>query len=148
MLMLASALWAAYTLSLEAIGLEPLACALLLCLPSGLVVATLVVSGAVPSALATAGIADVLPFLLVQGVGVGFLATITYPMAVQRLGAPRAALLGTVSPVLVAVLAVPLLGEELGPVQLAGVALVTAGVVRNQLTTRVVVQRTNGELDA
>jgi drug/metabolite transporter (DMT)-like permease len=134
MLIVASGLWAAYTLTLESIGLDPPACALLLCLPSALVVATLVAAGAVPSALGHVGMAEVLPFLLVQGIGVGFLAAITYPLAVQGLGAPRAALLGTASPVLVAVLAVPLLGEKLGPLPMAGVALVTAGVVWNQLT--------------
>jgi drug/metabolite transporter (DMT)-like permease len=136
MLVLAAGFWAAYTLGLERIGIDPLASALLLCIPSMLVVGILLATGAMPSSLPAAGLADVLPFLIVQGVGVGFLAAITYPVAVRHLGSARAALLGTASPVLVAILAVPLLGEQLGVLTVAGVVLVTAGVVRSQLRAR------------
>jgi len=146
MLVAASGFWAVYTLGLERIGIDPVACALLLCIPSTLVVGILIGAGATPSSLPDAGLADVLPFLLVQGVGVGFLAAITYPVAVRHLGSGRAALLGTASPVLVALLAVPLLGEPLGPLTLVGVGLVTAGVVRSQLSGRVEARR--GEPDA
>ena len=136
LLVAASGLWAAYTGALARIGLDAVGCALLLCLPSTVVVAVLLATRAVPSSLATARFGDLLPFLLVQGLGVGFLAALTYPVAVQSLGPQRAAVLGTMSPVVVAVLAVPLLGEGLGPATAGGVALVTAGVLLAQAAPR------------
>jgi drug/metabolite transporter (DMT)-like permease len=133
LLLVASALWALYTTGLARTDLDPVGCALLLCLPSTVVVAVLIAVGAVPSSLGAVPVQDVLPFLVVQGLGVGFLAALTYPVAVQRLGPRRAALLGTVSPVIVALLGVPLLGEGLGPATAGGVLLISAGVVLGQL---------------
>lgn len=129
----ASGLWALYTTGLAGTDLDAVACALLLCAPSTVVVAVLIATRAVPSGLTHAGFGDLLPFLLVQGIGVGFLAALTYPVAVRSLGARRAALLGTVSPVLVAVLAIPLLGEQPSAGTCAGIALVTAGVLIAQV---------------
>jgi drug/metabolite transporter (DMT)-like permease len=133
LLLVASALWALYTTGLARIDLDPVGCALLLCLPSTAVVAVLIAVGALPSALGTVTLQDVLPFLIVQGLGVGLLAALTYPVAVQGLGPRRAALLGTVSPVIVALLGVPLLGEDLGPATVGGVLLISAAVVLGQL---------------
>ena len=66
-----------------------------------------------------AGIGIVSTFLAIQGFYAG----------AQRIGAAQAALLSTIEPIWTISLAAILLGESLGPVQLAGGALIIVGVV-------------------
>ncbi|GAA4935687.1 DMT family transporter [Actinoplanes utahensis] len=151
-LLLAGLIWAVYTMALRLTVLDPIGTALALCLPSSLVTVLLIVTGVLPSNLA-AGLArpaDTVLYLLVQGVGVGVLAGLCYPVAIRRLGGRTAATLGALSPVVTALAAIPLLGEPIAPRDAAGLVLVVAGVVaynrlppsRPQGTPRHVVDRT------
>jgi drug/metabolite transporter (DMT)-like permease len=65
------------------------------------------------------------------GVGVisTFVAIQTFYAGAQRIGAAQAALISTIEPAWTIALAAILLGERLGPIQLAGGALILLGVV-------------------
>ncbi|WP_084725160.1 DMT family transporter [Streptacidiphilus melanogenes] len=130
LLLLASGLWAVYTVGLREISLDPVASMGLLCVPTFAVIALLALFGVLPSTLLThAAPRDVLVFLLVQGVGTGICSGLFYATAIRRLGPERCTTVGSLSPVLTAAAAVPLLGERLTLPVLAGTALVAAGVM-------------------
>jgi drug/metabolite transporter (DMT)-like permease len=63
-----------------------------------------------------------------QGIGVAILGMFFYGEAVQRLGAPRAAIFGALAPALAVLIGIPVLGEIPRPSTLAGVILVMSGV--------------------
>lgn len=130
-LLVAGLVWSAYTLGLRSTRLDPVAAAVAVCLPSFLLVVLAVAVGALPSQLLRGAPVDgtLLLFALVQGLGVGVLAGLAYAVAIRELGASRAAALGALSPVLVAALAAPLLGERVEALALAGGALVVVGVL-------------------
>ncbi|MFD9452593.1 DMT family transporter [Streptomyces sp. NPDC059985] len=128
-LLVASGLWALYTVGLRDVDLDPVGSIGLLCLPSFAVIALLVLTGVLPTGIAHAEGADILLFLVVQGLGVGLCAGLLYAFAIRRLGAERASVVGSLSPVAVVLLAVPLLGEKPALAVLVGVPLITAGVV-------------------
>ncbi|MEU8531416.1 DMT family transporter [Streptomyces sp. NPDC048629] len=128
-LLVASGLWALYTVGLREVELDPVGSIGLLCLPSFAVVALLVLTGVLPTGIAHAAGGDVLLFLVVQGLGVGLCAGLLYAFAIRRLGPERSAVVGSLSPVVVVLLAVPLLNESPTLSVLVGVPLITSGVV-------------------
>ncbi|MEU7565990.1 DMT family transporter [Streptomyces fradiae] len=128
-LLVASGLWALYTVGLREVDLDPVGSIGLLCLPSFAVVAVLVAAGVLPTGWAGAAAADVALFLVVQGLGVGLCAGLLYAFAIRRLGAERSSVVGSLSPVAVVLLAIPLLGERPTVAVLVGVPLITTGVV-------------------
>ncbi|MEU2394034.1 DMT family transporter [Streptomyces sp. NPDC007369] len=127
-LLAASGLWALYTVGLKEVELDPVGSIGLLCLPSFAVMALLVLTGVLPSGLPSAAGSDIVLFLVVQGLGVGLCAGLLYAFAIRRLGAERSSAVGSLSPVLVVLLAVPLLGESPTLAVLVGVPLIAAGV--------------------
>ncbi|MFJ7159037.1 DMT family transporter [Streptomyces sp. NPDC101118] len=128
-LLVASGLWALYTVGLRDVDLDPVGSIGLLCVPSFVVIGLLVLTGVLPTGLAHATGGDIALFLVVQGLGVGLCAGLTYAYAIRRLGAERASVVGSLSPVAVVLLAIPLLGEAPTVAVLAGVPLITAGVI-------------------
>ncbi|UBV45294.1 DMT family transporter (plasmid) [Deinococcus taeanensis] len=128
-LLTSSLLWGGYTLGLRRAQLDPLTTAALVTYPALVCLVPLMASGALPSHLQQVSLGAVLPFVLVQGLGVGVVAALTYPYAIQSLGALRCAAFGALAPVLATVLAVPLLGEFPSARSAVGVLVVTAGVV-------------------
>ncbi|MFG2410523.1 DMT family transporter [Streptomyces goshikiensis] len=128
-LLVASGLWALYTVGLKEVDLDPVGSIGLLCLPSFTVMVLLVAAGVLPTGIASAAPGDILLFLVVQGLGVGLCAGLLYAFAIRRLGAERSSVVGSLSPVAVVLLAVPLLHESPTLAVLIGVPLITAGVV-------------------
>ncbi|MEV7617373.1 DMT family transporter [Streptomyces sp. NPDC089799] len=129
MLLLAGGLWALYTVGLQEVNLDPAGSIGLLCVPSFLVIALLVATGVLPTSLGSATASDIALFTVVQGLGVGLCAGLLYAFAIRRLGAQRSAVIGTLSPVLVVLLAVPLLDEAPTLAVALGVPVITAGVL-------------------
>ncbi|MFI6144275.1 DMT family transporter [Streptomyces sp. NPDC051109] len=127
-LLVASGLWALYTVGLKEVDLDPVGSIGLLCLPSFAVMALLVLTGVLPTGLASAAGSDIALFLVVQGLGVGLCAGLLYAFAIRSLGAERSSTVGSLSPVAVVLLAIPLLGESPTAAVLVGVPLITAGV--------------------
>ncbi|WP_234432022.1 DMT family transporter [Streptomyces sp. NRRL S-241] len=128
-LLVASGLWALYTVGLREVDLDPIGSIGLLCLPSFAVIGILALTGILPTGIAHAAGSDIALFLVVQGLGVGLCAGLLYAFAIRRLGAERSAVVGSLSPVAVVLLAVPLLGETPTLAVLVGVPLITTGVV-------------------
>lgn len=85
-LLVASGLWALYTVGLRDVGLDPVGSIGLLCLPSFAVIGLLVLTGVLPTGLAHAAGTDVALFLVVQGLGVGLCAGLLYAFAIHAAG--------------------------------------------------------------
>lgn len=79
---------------------------------------------------------DAWPGLLGVGVVATFVAIVTFYVGASRVGAAQAALIATLEPVWTVALAIALLGERLEPIQLAGGALILAGVLLAQTGNR------------
>lgn len=129
LLLSASLLWGCYTLGLRGSGLDPIGCALVLALPSTLVLLPLLATGVLPSNLTQVRLAEAMPFILAQGVGVGLVSSLTYAIAIARLGVAKCAAIGSLAPAIAAVLAVPLLHEALTLGTTLAVLIICAGVM-------------------
>ncbi|WP_020593868.1 DMT family transporter [Kiloniella laminariae] len=66
---------------------------------------------------------------LFQGIGSALLALLFYTKAVSLLGAARGAVFAALVPGIAVLLAYPVLGESLSPLEFAGVCVVTVGMV-------------------
>lgn len=129
-LLLASGMWSAYTHGLRLAGLDPLGGMVVVTYPSLLATLALLGSGLVDSHLGSAPARELWLFGAVQGVAVGLLSTFCYGQSVRLLGPQRSAMTGALAPVLATAMAVPLLGEWPGPLALAGLLAISAGVLR------------------
>jgi drug/metabolite transporter (DMT)-like permease len=89
----------------------------------------------------TAGICDVLLFTGLQGIGTGLLSTLCYAYAVRALGSNLAATAGAISPVLTALIAIPLFDEHITPGVSAALTLIVTGVTVFNIAPR---HRENG----
>jgi drug/metabolite transporter (DMT)-like permease len=76
------------------------------------------------------------PGLVAIGFVASFLAIQTFYAGARRIGAAQAALVSTVEPVYIVVLAAVFLGQHLAPIQLVGAGLILAGVVIAQTAPR------------
>lgn len=129
-LIIAGFVWALYTVGLAATRLGVVEVLVVVSVSSTIAMLALMTSGAMPSHLfpGIATVTDLGTFALLQGVGTGLLSTACYVVAVKNLGSGIAGAAGALSPVLTAVVAVPLLGESLGVGLLLALALIVAGV--------------------
>ncbi len=129
LLLIASLVWAGYTLGLKSTNLSPIAVAIVLSYTSLFVTLVMVLSGILKTNLGNVSFDDALPFILVQGVGVGVISTIGFSYAVNKLGSIRSLLLGSLSPGLTALLAALILNEPLSSALICGIVLSTIGVI-------------------
>lgn len=128
MFVVAGLMWAGFTVLTRRWGIAPLAAT------AAVSVLSLLVYG--PSYLAFAGVERLLaqpwsvlfPQIAVQGLLSGVVAVIAFSAAVQRLGAGRAAVFPALVPAVAIMLGVPIVGEWPTGVQLAGLAIVSAGL--------------------
>lgn len=129
-LLAAGLVWAVYTIALARTRLDPVGVIVIVSLTSVVAALAFAATGVLPSHLFTGGVD--LPawgaYALVQGVGTGLLSTGCYVVAVKNLGGSIPAAAGALSPVLTAVVAVPLLGEPLSAGLLVALALIVSGV--------------------
>ena len=123
-----SSAWATFTLLLRRYPVQPLAATVATTLGSAVAYLPLWWLF-LPSTLGQAPLAEILMQAVYQGVLVVFVAMLLYALAVRRLGPQSVALLMAVVPGLSALAAVPLLGEPLSLLALAGLAAVTAGAI-------------------
>ena len=136
-----SLLWAGFTLALRRSGLGAL---------EG---ATVVTYGSIPLLILDLLLSREplqlhhLPFdvmalqVLLGGIGVGLVLTISYAYAVARLGADRAAMAGSLTPVVATLLAVPLFGEVPPASSMLGMALIIGGVTLSNRTAGASINR-------
>lgn len=124
----ASLLWACYTLGLRVAGIGALEATALLCCGSLLGLGLLLSVGLVESNLTSVSWEATWPFLLAQGLGAGIIGGFTYGVAIRQLGAEKTAALGSFTPALAALAAIPLLGEQLSLSGLVAVLVIMLGV--------------------
>ncbi len=123
-----SSAWAVFTLLLRRYPMQPLAATVATTLGSA--VAYLPIWWLfLPSTLGQAPATEIAMQAVYQGVLVVFVAMLLYTFAVRQIGAQPVALMMAVVPGLSALAAVPVLGEPLSLLSLAGLAAVTAGAV-------------------
>lgn len=134
-LLAAGFVWAAYTVGLSRSRLDPVGVIVLISLASVVGAVVLAVTGALPSHLLSGSIEPgaVVGYALLQGVGTGLLSTACYVVAVKHLGSSIPAAAGALSPVLTAIVAVPLLGEPLTAGLALALALIASGVAMSAL---------------
>jgi drug/metabolite transporter (DMT)-like permease len=70
--------------------------------------------------------------VIVQGIGVGLVASFLYAFAIQRIGSAKTSAMSPLIPTMATVMAFTLLGETPTTLQWTGVALVTAGLLLRQ----------------
>jgi drug/metabolite transporter (DMT)-like permease len=128
MFLLGGVFWASYTVASRAWRVEPL--------PTTAVVAVLSLVGFLPpyfwfagAKLATAPWRELVIQGVFQGLVSAVIALLFYTRAVAILGAARGAVFAALTPTFSLLLAIPLLHEVPTRLQLAGVVLVTAGMV-------------------
>lgn len=123
-----SSSWAIFTLLLGRYPIQPLAATVATTLGSAVVYLP-VWWLFLPSTLGQAPAGEIALQAIYQGVLVVFIAMLFYTFAVHRLGSQTVALLMAFVPVISALAAVPLLGEPLSLLALAGLGAVTAGAI-------------------
>jgi drug/metabolite transporter (DMT)-like permease len=123
-----AALFATYTVTLRRSGLNPWHAAAIVNFYSLLVLAPFYV-GICGSELLAAPLREVFTQAVMQGVVAGVIALFMYGEAVRRLGASRAAVLGSLTPVFAALLGIPLLGELPTQVTWGAIIVVSLGVI-------------------
>lgn len=123
-----SLMWAVFTLLLGRYPTTPLAATVATTLGSAAVYLPIWVIF-LPSTLANAPASEIVLQAVYQGVLTVFVAMLLYTFAVARLGSQTVALVMAVVPVTSALAAVPVLGETLPLLTLAGLGAVTAGAV-------------------
>ena len=124
-----SIVWATYTIGLKRAGINAITVAIILSYFSFFITLGLTLSGVLDSNWGEFTVQEELPFILVQGLGVGFLATIGFSYAVNLLGSERSSIMGALSPGITALLAVPIFNEALSLSIICGIALTITGVI-------------------
>lgn len=125
----ASFFWAVYTISLRVAGLPPLAATGLLSIVSLVVLLVMFITGSVTSGIGLVSIDELIGQFAVQAILVGLFAGFSYGYAINLLGAERTAAMGALTPVLAAIMAIPLLQESIGLAAALGLCFVCIGVV-------------------
>jgi drug/metabolite transporter (DMT)-like permease len=124
----AAAMFATYTVTFRRSGIGPWHAAAIVNFYSLLVIVPtwLVLSG---SHFLQVPMTEIATQAVMQGVVAGIVALFFFGEAVRRLGASRAAVLGSLTPVLAALMAIPLLGEFPTDLTWAAIVVVSIGVI-------------------
>jgi drug/metabolite transporter (DMT)-like permease len=123
----AGALFAGYTIAQRRSGISPWHAAALVNVSSTAMYLPIYFFFMEPK-IFVAPMSEVLFQAVAQGIGVALLGLLSYGVAVQRLGASRAAIFGALTPGLATLLGIPALGEYPTLATVAGIVLVTTGV--------------------
>ncbi|WZH35495.1 MAG: DMT family transporter [Microbacterium enclense] len=137
-LVTAGLVWALYTVGLASVRLDLISVIVVISVTSTVAALALAVTGVLPSHLLAGTLSwpQIGTYALVQGVGTGLLSTACYVLAVKNLGSSLASTAGALSPVLTAVIAVPLLGEPVTAGLAVALALIVSGVALFHLAPR------------
>lgn len=125
----ASLCWAFYTIGLRGVHGDPILGGILSNLPNALILLVSNGVGLTKSHLFASDPLMVATYVMLQGIGSGIVAGITYTLAIRHLGSVLASVYGALTPVLVVVISWPLLHETPSGLVLLGVAAIFGGVV-------------------
>jgi drug/metabolite transporter (DMT)-like permease len=127
-LLASSALWAIYTMRFPMSGLTPIQAAAMVCVWSAIVYTPFFFASGI-SRLGTASFQEVALQLIYQGGLMSVVAVIALNRAITVLGAGAATAVISLIPVIATLMAIPALGEVPPPVDILGIAMITAGVL-------------------
>lgn len=96
------------------------------------------------SRLANAGAGMLTMQLVAQGLGAGLVAVLAYSRAAALLGSGRAGFFGALVPGAASLIAIPVLGEVPGPLQVMGIGAVVVGLLVAFGAARVLLARSGG----
>lgn len=82
-----------------------------------------------PGGMLRAGAGPIALQVLAQGLGAGLVAVLAYSRAAALLGSGRAGFFGAIVPGAASLIAIPVLGEVPGPLQVAGIGAVVLGLL-------------------
>lgn len=125
----ASLFWAGYTVTLRRSGLRPLHGAAIVAVWSAAAFLPVYVFTPVPKGIWRAGWDAILVQAVFQGLLTSVVSLIAFNRAVAILGASRGAVFASLVPALATLLAIPVLGEWPSAAELAGVGVVSMGVL-------------------
>ena len=133
--LVSSCLWTIYTFAIGKTKLDPFTLMFLVSSIATVEAFYLMASHLAPSNLLTGNfhLKDIALFVILQGLGTGILSTLAFVIAVQKLGKHIASATGALSPVLTALLAVPIFGERLTWQFGIALAMICLGVMRYNL---------------
>src|SRR5487761_124223 len=123
-----AAMYAVFTVTFRRSGIGPWHAAAIVNFYSLLLIVPIYFLVCGPRVLSAAP-SEILTQALMQGVVAGIMALYFYGDAIRRLGASRAALLGSFTPVVAALAGIPLLGEVPNTIAWLAILAVSAGVV-------------------
>jgi drug/metabolite transporter (DMT)-like permease len=123
-----AAMFASYTVTFRRTGIGPWQAAAIVNFYSLLVITPFYFLASEPR-LFSAAPGEVIAQAAIQGIVAGIVALFFYGEAVRRLGASRAAILGSLTPAAAALLGIPVLGEAPGALTWAAIAAAGVGVV-------------------
>ncbi|MEI8593751.1 DMT family transporter [Photobacterium sp. Hal280] len=128
-LLVASLSWAWFTIAMRVSGLSAIEGAAVIAISGcGLLLAGFL-SQTMTFHLLSVDTEEVMYHFLVQGVGVGIVSSLCYTLAISRLGAEMSAALGAFTPVLAALMAIPLFSEPLTGQTMIAMALIVIGAL-------------------
>lgn len=128
-LLLASLCWGFNTVGLRQLKTDAIGAAIILVYPSLFGIVILMGFDVLDSHLSQAPLAEMLPFILVQGVAIGVVSTLAYSLAIQKLGSSLSATIGSLAPALACLMAIPLLGEIPDTATIIAVLIIVVGVI-------------------
>ncbi|UEM01792.1 DMT family transporter [Skermanella rosea] len=126
-LLLASAMWALYTLRFRRSGLAPIQAAALICFWSAVLFLPAYLAFDL-ARLGSAPIQEVVVQTVYQGVLMSAVAIVTFNRAVSLLGSGAATAIVALVPVMASLIAIPILGEIPTPIEGIAIAVIVVGV--------------------
>ena len=129
MFIAAGAMWAVFTILTKRWGIAPIPATAAMAVLSAAVYVPGYLTFVGPERLLAAPLGMIAAQVLVQGVLSGVVATIAFSRTVQLIGPARAAVFPALVPAVAIVLGVPIVGEIPTVLQMAGLAVVSAGLL-------------------
>ncbi|OOF24588.1 hypothetical protein BZJ17_00185 [Salinivibrio sp. IB574] len=128
-LLAASISWAWFTIGVRVTGLNAAEAGAVLAISAVLLLPVGAMSGLVSFNLLQAPLGELGYHVLAQGLGVGIIANYSYAFAIRRLGAEMSAAIGAFTPVVAALIAIPVFSETVSLLTVVAMALIVFGAV-------------------
>ncbi|PSU46394.1 EamA/RhaT family transporter [Photobacterium frigidiphilum] len=129
LLLMASFSWAWFTIAMRVSGLTPIEGGAVLSLSACICLPVLYLLGFVDFNLLNAPSSEIAFHFMIQGIAAGLIANFTFGYAISRLGAEMSAALGSFTPVLAALIAVPMFTESLNMNTILAMMLIVLGAI-------------------
>ncbi|OOE58340.1 hypothetical protein BZG13_07385 [Salinivibrio sp. ML323] len=128
-LLAASISWAWFTIGVRVTGLNAAEAGAVLAISAVLLLPVGAISGLVSFNLLQAPLGELGYHVLAQGLGVGIIANYSYAFAIRRLGAEMSAAIGAFTPVVAALIAIPVFSETVSALTVVAMALIVLGAM-------------------